>query len=211
MSKLIYITANPRSEVDSLSLSVGRQFLNEYKDKHPQDEIVEIDTYSHHIPYIDVDVFNGWGKLQTGMAFESLSTDEKTKVSRINDLTEEFISGDKYVFVTPLWNFTIPPMMKAYIDTICIAGKTFKYTETGPVGLLNGKKALHIQASGGIYSQGPAASLEMGNKYIKTICNFLGIQDVQSIFIEGAAQTPDKASEIKEKAIDEARQLAAQF
>lgn len=211
MAKVLYIYANPKAEKDSLSLSVGREFVKAYTEKNPGDQVVEIDAYRYEIPYIDYDVFSGWGKLATGQSFDSLTNDEQVKVNRINELTEEFVSADKYVFVTPLWNFFVPPIMKAYIDTICIAGKTFKYTEKGPVGLLQGKKALHIQASGGIYSQGPAEALEMGDKYLKVVCNFIGITDFQSIFVEGAAQMPDKAEDIKNKAIDEARRAAAQF
>jgi FMN-dependent NADH-azoreductase len=102
MAKLLYITANPKREEESYGLSVGRAFLNAYKQQYPQDEIVELDLYHTDIPYIDVDVLNGWGKLQQGRAFEQLSEGEKQKISRINELTDQFISADKYVFVTPI-------------------------------------------------------------------------------------------------------------
>lgn len=110
------------------------------------------------------------------LLFDELSADEKTKVARINELTEQFVSADKYVFVTPLWNFSIPPQLKAYIDTICIAGKTFKYTANGAVGLLSDKKAVHIQARGGMYSEGPAKEMEFGDRYLRTISNSSGLQ-----------------------------------
>lgn len=211
MKKVLYITANPKSEKDSYSLSVGRAFINAYKKQNPKDEIIELDVYKTDLPYIDTDVFSGWGKLQQGTSFDSLTAEEKRKVGRINELTEQFISADKYVIVTPLWNFSIPPKMKAYIDTICISGRTFKYTENGPVGLLTGKKAVHIQASGGIYSQGPASDFELGDRYIKSICNFLGIQPLESILVEGIAAMPDKAEEIKNSAIQKAERLAVDF
>ncbi|QXJ36800.1 FMN-dependent NADH-azoreductase 2 [Parageobacillus caldoxylosilyticus] len=79
MAKLLYITANPKREEESYSLSVGRAFLNAYKQQHPQDEIVELDLYRTDIPFIDTDVLNGWGKLQQGQAFEQLSEEEKQK------------------------------------------------------------------------------------------------------------------------------------
>ncbi|RAK17194.1 FMN-dependent NADH-azoreductase [Anoxybacillus vitaminiphilus] len=211
MAKLLYITANPKPEDQSFSLSVGRAFLNAYKQQNPQDEIVELDLYQTDIPYIDTDVFNGWGKLQQGHAFDQLSADEKAKVSRINQLTDQFIEADKYVFVTPMWNFSFPPKMKAYIDTICIAGKTFKYTENGSVGLLTGKKALHIQARGGIYSEAPMNEMEFGDRYLKAVLGFIGITDVQSIIVEGMAQFPNEAEGIKEKAIKQAQEVAKNF
>jgi FMN-dependent NADH-azoreductase len=211
MAKVLYITANPKTEDQSYSLSIGKAFMDAYRQENPQDEIIELNLYQTDIPYIDTDVFSGWGKLQQGTAFDELSADEKKKVGAIERLTEQFIDADKYVFVTPMWNFSIPPKMKAYIDTICIAGKTFKYTEEGPVGLMTGKKAVHIQARGGIYSEGPAKEMEFGDRYIRTVLNFIGITDVESIIAEGMNQMPDQAENIKAKAIERAREAAKRF
>lgn len=211
MSKVLYITANPKSVEQSFSLSVGEAFLDAYRAAKPNDEIVKLDLYQVDIPYIDTDVFNGWGKLQQGAAFDALSAEEKSKVAKINEYTEQFISADKYVFVTPLWNFSIPPKMKAYIDTICIAGKTFKYTEAGPTGLLTDKKAVHIQARGGVYSEGPAQDFEFGDRYIKTVLSFLGIPSIDSVIAEGMAQMPNEADNIKQKAITRAKEVAKSF
>lgn len=71
---------------------------------------------------------------------ETLTDDEQMKVSRLSDILEEFLSADKYVLVTPMWNLSFPPVVKAYIDAISIAGKTFKYSAEGPQGLLTDKK-----------------------------------------------------------------------
>lgn len=163
------------------------------------------------IPLIDEDVLNAWGKFGQGKSFEELTAVEKKKISAMNSILEQFLSADKYVFVTPFWNFTVPPKMKAYLDNICIVGKTFKYTENGPVGLLTDKKAIHIQARGGVYTEGPAADLEMGDKYMNTILNFIGINDSQSIIAEGLASTHNNAEEIKANAINKAQKLALTF
>lgn len=196
---------------ESFSLTIGEAFLKAYQEEHPEDSILKLDLYKIDLPYIDTDVFNGWGKLQNGNEFQHLSADEQMKVSRINDLTDQFINADKYVFVTPFWNFSFPPKLKAYIDTIAIAGKTFKYTEDGPVGLLTDKKALHIQARGGVYSEGPAKEMEFGDRYLHAVLGFLGIPSVESVIAEGMAQMPDKAEEIKNKAIDKAHKVALNF
>lgn len=211
MSKVLYITANPKQEKESFSLHAGREFINLYKQYNPNDEVIEIDVYKDNVPLIDADVLKGWGKLQAGKGFEELTDTEKRKIGRINELTEQFMEADKYIFVTPLWNLSIPPMMKAYIDTFLIAGKTFKYTENGPVGLLEGKKAVHIQAAGGIYSQGPAKDVEHGNSYIKTVLGFIGITDNESILIEGTAIPVPGPDEIKAKASKTVEEVVKNF
>ena len=72
------------------------------------------------------------------------STVMKRKIERLAEILDEFLSADKYVFVSPMWNLSFPPVLKAYIDAITVAGKTFKYTAEGPQGLLTDKKVLHI-------------------------------------------------------------------
>lgn len=211
MAKVLYITAHPHDERLSYSMAAAKAFIDTYKEENPNDEVVHIDLYKETIPYIDTDVFQGWGKLQSGKGFEELSQEEQTKVGRLSELSEQFIAADKYVFVTPLWNFSFPPIMKAYIDSVAVAGKTFKYTEQGPVGLLTDKKALHIQARGGIYSEGPAAEMEMGHRYLNIIMNFFGVPSFEGLFIEGHAAMPEKAEEIKQNAIARAKDLGRTF
>jgi FMN-dependent NADH-azoreductase len=211
MSKILYVTANPKSKENSFSLSVGNEFLEAYKNANPKDEITILDLYKTEVPLIDEVVFSAWGKLGSGVAFEKLTSQEQSKVAAMNNLLEQFLGADKYVLVTPLWNFTVPPMMKAYLDNICIVNKTFKYTENGPVGLLSDKKAVHIQARGGVYSSGPAADYELGDRYINTVLSFIGITDKQSIIVEGMNAMPDKAEEIKKNAIIKAKELAEKF
>lgn len=211
MSKVLYITANPKTKENSFSLSVGNEFIETYKKSNPNDEITTLDLYKIEVPLIDEVVFSAWGKFATGVTFERLDSKEQNKVVAMNNLLEQFLAADKYVFVTPLWNFTIPPMMKAYLDNICIVNKTFKYTENGPIGLLSDKKAVHIQARGGVYSVGPAADYELGDRYINTILSFIGITDKQSIIVEGMNATPDKADGIKANAISKAKEVAQRF
>ncbi|WP_096155531.1 FMN-dependent NADH-azoreductase [Bacillus sp. FJAT-45066] len=211
MTKVLYITAHPHDDTLSYSMAVGKAFIDTYKDMNPDHEIINLDLYTEDIPHIDVDVFNGWGKLRSGQSFDELSAEEKAKVGRLNELVEQFILVDKYVFVTPLWNFSFPPVLKAYIDSVSVAGKTFKYTAEGPVGLLTDKKALHIQARGGIYSEGPAAAMEMGHRYLDIMMQFYGVPSFEGLFVEGHAAMPDKAQEIKENAIARAKDLAHTF
>ncbi|MBE4907247.1 FMN-dependent NADH-azoreductase [Bacillus luteolus] len=211
MTKVLYITAHPHDDTMSYSMAVGKAFIDTYREANPDHEVINLDLYSIDVPAIDVDVFSGWGKLRSGQDFEALSAEEKTKVGRLSELCEQFIAADKYVFVTPLWNFSFPPVMKAYIDSVAVAGKTFKYTEKGPVGLLTDKKALHIQARGGIYSEGPAAAMEMGHRYLDIMMQFFGVPSFEGLFVEGHAAMPDKAEEIKANAIARAKDMGKTF
>jgi FMN-dependent NADH-azoreductase len=211
MTQVLYITAHPHDDTQSFSMAAGKAFIDTYKKVNPSHEVVAVDLYKEDIPQIDADVFSGWGKLQTGKGFEELSDNEKAKVGRLTELVDQFVEADKYIFVTPFWNFSFPPVMKAYIDSVSVAGKTFKYTEHGPIGLLTDKKALHIQARGGIYSEGPAAQMEMGHRYLDIMMQFYGVPSFEGLFIEGHAAMPDKAQEIKEDGIARAKDLAHTF
>lgn len=211
MAKVLYITAHPHDETVSYSMATAKAFIESYKEANPSDEVVHIDLYKENIPHIDADVFAGWGKLQSGAGFDTLSAEEQAKVARLNELSDQFVSADKYVFVSPLWNFSFPPVLKAYIDSVAVAGKTFKYTEQGPVGLLTDKKALHIQARGGYYSEGPAAELEAGHRYLGTIANFFGIPSFEGLIVEGHNAEPAKEEQIKADAIERAKALGKTF
>lgn len=211
MSTLLYITANPRGPEASYGLAVGEKFVEAYREVNPNDIVVHLDLFKEYIPFIDADVFDGWERLSEGTEFTLLSNEQQSKIGRLQQLLDQFVAADKYVFVTPLWNLSTPPVFKAYIDCFCVQGTTFQYTAQGPVGLLTGKKAVHIQASGGVYSHGPAAHLESGNTYLRNIIKFIGIEALESIFVEGMASTPDQAQHIKEEAIAEACVLAETF
>ncbi|PJN58757.1 MULTISPECIES: FMN-dependent NADH-azoreductase [unclassified Paenibacillus] len=212
MAKVLYITAHPHDETQSYSMAVGSTFIESYKAVNPQDEVIAVDLYKEYIPYIDADVFSGWGKLRSGTEFNQLSKEEQDKVTRLAELSDQFIQADKYVFVTPFWNFSYPPIMKAYIDAVSVAGKSFRYTEQGqPVGLLTDKKALHIQARGGFYSEAPASELEMGHRHLQVIMNFFGVPSFEGLFVEGHNKARDKAQEIKEDALRRAKDLAQTF
>jgi FMN-dependent NADH-azoreductase len=211
VATVLYITAHPHDHQTSYSMAVGKEFIEAYREANRNDEVINLDLYKEYIPHIDADIFSGWGKLRSGSEFGSLSAEEQKKVGRLGELTDQFVAADKYVFVTPMWNFSFPPIMKAYLDALCVAGKTFKYTESGSVGLLAGKKALHIQARGGVYSEGPAVELESGHRFISIIMNFFGIPKTEGLFVEGHNQYPDKAAEIKEKALANARELAKTY
>lgn len=211
MANLLYITAHPFDDTQSYSMAVGKEFIESYKELNPNDEVVHLDLYKADIPYLDADVFNGWEKLRSGIPLHELAPIEISKVGRLAELGGQFVLADKYVFVTPMWNFSIPAILKTYLDAVAVSGKTFKYTKEGSVGLLTGKKALHIQARGDIYSEGPEAHKEMGHRYLEVMMEFFGASFFEGIFVEGHNKFPEQAEEIKEKAIIRAKEVAKYF
>ncbi|MFP3632962.1 NAD(P)H-dependent oxidoreductase, partial [Burkholderia sp. SIMBA_045] len=78
------------------------------------DEVIHLDLYKVDIPQLDKDVFSGWDKLRAGLAFEQLTEAEIVKLSSMNELVDQFVEADKYVFVTPIWNYSYPPVLKSY-------------------------------------------------------------------------------------------------
>lgn len=193
MAQVLYLTANPKSTPKSTSLSLGAEFLRAYKEANPEDEIVVIDLYNYDIPELDYELMEGIGSLRMGLSTENLPEKTQKRLEMYNKLTDQFVNADKYVFVTPMWNLSLPSRVKDYIDTICVAGKTFGYTAKGPQGLLENKKCLHIHASGGFHSKDP---MNHADPFLKDIMHFIGIEDYKSLIVEGHAALPDKAEAI---------------
>jgi FMN-dependent NADH-azoreductase len=100
-------------------------------------------------------------------------------------LTDELLSSDLLVIASPMWNFGIPSLLKAWIDHVVRAGKTFNYAGAGVEGLAKGKRAILVLASGGVFSEGPWKSWDTVEPYLRQILGFIGIDDVQTARAEG--------------------------
>ncbi|MBC1512512.1 FMN-dependent NADH-azoreductase [Listeria booriae] len=203
MAKLLFIKASPLPDDVSRSMVVATAFLEKYQQENPGDVVERIDVYTHDIPMIDGAFMAAGNALREGKAFTDLDPEMQQKLTQFDALTQQFIDADKYVIVSPLWNLGIPPMLKAYFDTVVVAGKTFRYTESGPEGLLKGKKALQIHGSGGVYSTGESDLETHGEPYINTILNFIGIETLPSVFVEGVDYDPTRKDEILNAATEE--------
>ncbi|MFJ7312571.1 FMN-dependent NADH-azoreductase [Pseudomonas sp. NPDC098747] len=97
----------------------------------------------------------------------------------------EFIAADAVVIAAPMYNFTVPTQLKAWIDRVAVAGQTFRYTEAGPEGLCGGKKVVIVATSGGIHA-GQASGIAH-EEYLKLVLGFLGITDIEIVRAEGLA------------------------
>lgn len=119
---------------------------------------------------------------------------------------EEFLAADAIVIGAPMYNFSVPSQLKAWIDRIAVAGKTFRYTESGPVGLAGGKKVIIVSTAGGIHAGQPTGVAH--ENYLELVLNFLGITDIEVVRAEGLAY----GDEPRRNAIASARaSIANQF
>lgn len=106
-------------------------------------------------------------------------------IARNAEILDEFLAADTVVIGAPMYNFTIPTQLKAWLDRILTAGKTFRYTESGPIGLAGGKRVIVASSRGGIYSEGPAMTVDFQETYLKHVFGFIGIHDVEFVRAEG--------------------------
>lgn len=201
MSKVLVIKANPKKVEESKTLALGEVFLEEYKKNNPNDEIIVLDLYKEEIKPLD-----------TGM-IEAIFGGKENDAEKHAEL---FASCDKYIFEAPMWNLSIPAILKSYIDYVSYVGIAFKYTAQGAVGLLadQGKKAIHITARGGLYSEGPGAEVEMGDRYLRTILQFFGLknEDIKTLPLELTNVLQGKELEEQiERANIKAKEIAKNF
>jgi FMN-dependent NADH-azoreductase len=188
LKRLLYIIANPNPADFSFGRKVGDFLVSTYKTQHP-DHLVEVkDLYQEGVSLISSTYLNGRRKQATGES-GSITEAERTEIQTVERTVDHFLSFDRYVLVVPMWNFGVPPLLKAYIDQILVPGKTFQYTAQGPIGLLAGsdRKMVIVESSGGIYSQGDLARLNHCSGYLKDVFSFIGVEQLKVIPVEGTA------------------------
>jgi FMN-dependent NADH-azoreductase len=208
MANVLFIKANSRPDDQAVSVQMYNKFKDNYLKENPNDRIQELDLFKENLPYYDVDKIHGMFKTAKGI---EMTTEEEEAAELVKGYLNQFLEADKVVIAFPLWNFSVPAVLHTYFDYLCQAGTTFRYTEAGPEGLMSNKKVMLLNARGGVYSEGAAASMEMAVNYVETIMQFFGIENRSSVIIEGHNQFPDKAKEIIEEGLQKTEQQAANF
>lgn len=197
MSRVLVIESSARKE-GSVSRQLTAEFLDNWRAAHPDDEIVVRDLANEPVPHLDIDLLGGWTK-----PAEQQSEAEKAALARSERLTGELLGADVLVLAAPMYNFAIPSTLKAWLDHVLRAGVTFKYTESGPQGLLSGKRAFVLTARGGIYSGSP---LDHQEPYLRQALGFIGIHDVSFIHAEGL----NMGGDFQQKGLARAKEKLAQ-
>ncbi len=173
MPKLLVIEVSPRGAY-SASRALSLDFVSAWRVSHLEGEVVVRDLAQTRLPYIDLDWIGG--------AFsppDQRSEEMKAALEVGDELIAELKAVDHILIATPMYNFSIPAVLKAYIDHVCRVGETFTMAYEG---LVTGKKATVILASGSDFSPGtPYETANMASSYLRQILGFIGINDVEIV------------------------------
>lgn len=203
MATVLIVKAHPLDPQKSYALRALEEFKTRFASLHPEDRIEIVDVFEDQIPTLDKPLLEAMAAAKKG---EEIASEQAERLERYNAFTQQFLSADKIVVVNPLWNLNVPSQLVSWINTINVAGLTFKYGPEGSIGLIKDKKLLHIQSNGGVYAgQDPAA------QYIKSIFEFLGFKDIQQVFIEGQSADPSQAQAIFEEAMGKIENILQHF
>ncbi len=199
---ILHIDASASDSAASHTRRLSSQLVERLKTANPGATIVYRDLVANQLPHVDMTIRHAWTAEDTG------DTKLAETMSRSKALVEELKAADIVVVGSPMYNFTVPSTLKAWVDHVAIAGQTFSYTAEGPRGLLSGKVYL-VLSSGGIYSQGPFAAYDHLATYLEAIFNFLGILDVEVIRAEGIAYGPEQDQAAMARAAEEIEAITA--
>jgi FMN-dependent NADH-azoreductase len=183
---ILHIISSPRKGA-SASIQLANGIIDKLQAAHPGSNVV---------------VHLEEAKLQSFFTpAESRTPEQQAAAKHSDDAIQEIKDADVIVIGAPLYNFGIPSTLKAWVDHIARAGITFRYTATGPEGLITGKKVYVAMSSGGIYSEGPSAGYDFVAPYLKAVLGFLGMTDVTVVRAEGLA-IPDLQATAVQKGLD---------
>ena len=139
MKKLLYISANSKTEEMSSSKTVARRLVERIMAKEPDTALEEVDLYKEHIPQLKGCYFESRNALANEEARKKLTPEEQAEIGRINALCDQFCAADIYVLAAPMWSLSFPAPVKEYIDCVVQAGKAIAFDNNKPHGLLGDK------------------------------------------------------------------------
>ncbi|QNR98802.1 NAD(P)H-dependent oxidoreductase [Stenotrophomonas sp. 169] len=174
--KLLHIDASALGD-NSVSRQLTAAVVGRFKDSATDLNVAYRDLDANPIPHL---------------RGSSLAQLDATETADAQQVLEQFLAADVVVIGAPMYNFSIPSTLKAWIDRVAVAGKTFKYTEAGPVGLAGGKRVIIVSSRGGIYTDSPA---DFQEPLLRQVFAFMGINDVEFVRAEGIAYSPKHREE----------------
>ena len=168
---------------NSASRVLTREIVSQLTAEHPAAQVQYVDLAVTALPHM------------SGRSLAKLDADESATDARI---MSDFLAADVIVIGAPMYNFSIPTQLKAWIDRVVVAGKTFRYGAAGPEGLVKGKRVIVAVSRGSVY--GPGSTAEYAESYLKHVFGFIGITDLEFIRAEGLGHSP----ELREKSMNAA-------
>jgi FMN-dependent NADH-azoreductase len=179
MPSLLAIESSPRGE-NSLSRKLTAKFIDDWKASHSGGTVVTRDLMKTRLPFVDLPWIAG-----AYSPAEQHSPEMKEALNISNELISELMAADHIVIGTSIYNFSIPAVLKAYIDHVVRVGVTFTSSYEG---LVKGKKATVILASGGVYTAGsPTEAYNVASSYLKQVLGFIGIVDTTVLLAGGTS------------------------
>jgi len=178
MSKLLYVKSSIFGD-QGQSSQLAQTLIDNWKSRNPDGEVVVRDLSAEAIPHLDGDRFGAFLA-----PAEARSAAQQAVVELSDRLIDEVRQADMLVVGVPMYNFGVPSQMKAWFDHLARAGVTFKYTDTGPVGLLEDKPVLLLATRGGLYRD---AGVDYQIPFVSQFFAFIGLNDSRVVFAEGLA------------------------
>ncbi|WP_422659360.1 FMN-dependent NADH-azoreductase [Paenibacillus sp. EC2-1] len=201
---ILVVKANNRPASEAVSSKMYETFMEELKGLN----VTTYDVFEEDMPYFGQDLFNAFGKVQSGA---ELTDVEGRILAAKQKAMDALTAADVVVFAFPLWNLTIPAKLQTFIDYVYQAGFTFKYNEQGQlVSMMNDKKAIFLSARGGIYSTPEVAPLEMAVNYMRNVVGgVFGMEIINEVVIEGHNAFPERKDEIINDGMEKVKEAAA--
>lgn len=200
MKTLLQINASLHSDRGQSSV-LASQFVDKWRQSNPDGRVVVRDLGANPPPHLTAERFQAFLT-----APEQRTASQVAFTAESDELINELESADIVVIGLPMYNFGIPSTLKAWIDHIARAGKTFSYTANGPVGLLRDRPVLLFAARGGFYKGTPR---DTQSAYMTHFLNFIGIRDIEFVYAEGLAMGDDARQQALSKAMQSIEQIAA--
>ncbi|MYN43283.1 FMN-dependent NADH-azoreductase [Duganella sp. FT109W] len=181
MANILHIDSSVRS-TGSLTRQLGGEYIAKLKAANPAATVVTRDIVSQPLPHLTEQLIGAYFT-----PAEQRNAEQAHAIKTSDALVDELLAADTIVIGAPMYNFSITSGLKAWIDHIARVGRTFQYGANGPQGLVTGKKVVVFVASGGVYSEGPAAAYDHVTTYLRSTLGFLGMTDVTFVVAEGVS------------------------
>lgn len=179
MAKLLVVQASPRGN-NSISRKVTDTLVQKLRAKTPDLEVSTRDLTLNPPPHIDLETIGAYYTPE-----DSRTPEQQQKIKLSDELVDELLAADEIVISSPMWNFSVPSALKAYIDHIVRSGRTFSFRSGSLEGLVKNKKVYVVSASGSVFSSGPFEAFDHLNGYLKHVLGFIGITDITFLRAEG--------------------------